>query len=1003
MGGLFLKLLNMSITASWIVVAVVLLRVILKKAPKWIRCILWGIVGLRLIWPFSFESVVSLIPSAETVSKDAHVARPDIQTGVSVVDEQINSYLGSSYYEGVTVPTDHFSNSMDWLGLIWLVGLIVMLVYMAVSFLLLYRKVWISLHYVDNIYLCDGIQSPFILGMLRPRIYIPSGMEEEQISYVLDHEKAHLKRRDHYWKPLGFALLSVYWFNPMMWVAYILLCRDIELACDEKAIQKMTAVEKKGYSEALVACSMQRRMVMACPLAFGEVNVKKRIQSVLRYKKPAFWVIAVALFLCGAALVCFLTNPTKRTLKNIEDRTLSNTFKNTVSVMLGNGESYRAIEKTDEKMLKELADIEIAEVAFNQDRSETRDRSHTLVLRTKSDCELTIYSYIKGTYISFNHDYSLVWVNDGVKPTLSYRVQEPEKAERIFMVFSDSLPRNDVFSYNTAAEWGGGSFKLEDGILYAKGKDANGFLGDDPAAYYTEWSKIRNVEADNIVHLEVCGGTLIYMTEDGEVFGMGYTEGVFTEEAYSAVDERAYIKQPRLLMKDCRYVSLGNGFVLMLKQDDSLWFMGSSKNGQGTQVTARIGTPMQIAREVSFAKAFGYTSSWLTKNRELYLCGDNSHGQIGTGEVGCGFPTLYRDIVETPYLALADCVGFSVDSDSAITATKADGRVYTWGNGNAFEASAETNRIKNAVREDVKAYYTALYSGADAVPKLILPLKKACKTLIEKRYAYDVQVPQWVGIKEITNPAVSVTEQATVGPYCIYEVEMRLSFLYAEDGAVGKVTRKMQIAVDTTDEAVLADWHERNSYYEMELRGVTDLKDPACLLENSDISYDNAPIEVEWPAEYLPMNIKPPAVDGRVFTYSNPNVSGRDLMGFMSLIYYDQSSGDYVNNIEGWGNDCVEKAEFTRDYLKIFFAEGTVLDGLMFKIGGSVRVNSYVQKRLTDTGEPTYYVKSKRDFSYEASDSYFKKENGRDIMLLCFDKPLTEPISSLEIQWGKID
>ncbi len=1003
MGDLLLKLVNMSITASWIVPVVVLLRFVLKRAPKWINCVLWGIVGLRLVLPFSLESVLSLIPSAETISNNVHIARPDIQTGVAIVDEQINEYLGGTYFEGVSVPTNHFSNIMELLSVLWVIGIFVMMMYIVVSYLMLYRKVRVSLKYFDNVYFCDYIDSPFILGSIKPRIYLPSGMAEEQILYVIDHEKAHLKRRDHLWKPLGFVLLSVYWFNPMMWVAYILLCRDIELACDEKAIKGMNNAEKKGYSEALVACSLQRRMVMACPLAFGEVNVKNRIKSVLNYKKPAFWVIIVAVLICVAATACLLTNPTKSKLKNMEGLTLSDTIGNTVAIMFGNGESYRAADRVDRKLLQELADIEISDIAFNKDRSEERDRSHTLILRTESDCVPTIDSYIKGTYCCFNSDFSLVWVNNGVKPTLSYKVYEPETAERIFAALTDSAKNVESFSYNTSAEWGGGFFQIRDGILYAKGKDTNGLLGEDHTAYYDEWTAIRNVESTNIVHLEVCGGTLVYMTEDGDVFGMGSSEGVFAEEAYSATDDRAYVRVPRLLMEDCKYASLGTGFVLLLKNDGTLWFTGASKNGQGATVSARIEKPIQIAENIVFTKAFGYTSSWITESGALYLCGDNSYGQIGNGEGGSGFPTLYQDIVATPYRALTDCIGFSVDGTSAVKATTADGTVHTWGNGTESATVAELNRIKSSVKEDVKAYYTALYSSVDDLPEFTLPMKAVCKEFIEKRYRYDLQIPKWVGIAEITGISVSVVGQTAVSRYYVFDVEMNLSFNYAQIEESGRVKCEIQVAVDMDEKGMIADWHERISRYEKEVRGVTDLTDPACLLENSDISYEKAPVEVEWPGEYLPLNIDPPSIKGRKFTYSNPNVSGRDLMGFMALIYYDEESGTYVNNIEGWGNDCVEKAEFTSDYLKIYFAENTTLDVLMYRIGGNIRINSYAQKRLTDTGGPCYHIKSKQDFYYEASESYFAKENGRDTMTLKFDAAVTEPISSIDIEWGKID
>ncbi len=309
MTAIFLKMVNMSIVAGWLVLAVILLRFALKKAPKWIRCLLWGIVALRLIMPFSFESIFSLIPSTETIDTTTYQARPYIQTGVSIVDNNINEYLGSHYFEGVTVPSNHFSHILTILSIIWLTGMIAMLFYSFISYYRLYRKVQASLRHGDNIYFCDYIDSPFILGILRPGIYLPSGLSKEQVNYVITHENAHLKRKDHLWKPLGFALLGIYWFQPILWAAYMLFCRDIEQACDEKVIKDMSSDAKRGYSEALVACSVQRRMIMVCPLAFGELNIKDRVKSVLNYKKPAFRLVAIAITACIIMAVCFLTDP----------------------------------------------------------------------------------------------------------------------------------------------------------------------------------------------------------------------------------------------------------------------------------------------------------------------------------------------------------------------------------------------------------------------------------------------------------------------------------------------------------------------------------------------------------------------------------------------------------------------------------------------------------------------------------------------------------------------
>ncbi len=310
MTDLFISLFNMSITASWLVLAVIVLRFLLKKAPKWINAVLWAFVGFRLICPFSFESIFSIIPSTDTIPQNiANGPSFDVHTGINIVDNQVNDYLGSHYYEGVTVPIDTGFTAVNVFTVLWLIGIVAMLVYSCVSFIRLNAKVREGVVLKDNIWLCDRIDTPFILGLFKPRIFLPSGMAERDMEYVIAHEKAHLKRRDHWWKPLGFILLTVYWFNPVMWLAYILLCRDIELACDEKVLKEMGADIKKSYSEALINCSVSRRTISACPLAFGETGVKGRIKSVLSYKKPALWIIIISVISCIVVAVCFLTNP----------------------------------------------------------------------------------------------------------------------------------------------------------------------------------------------------------------------------------------------------------------------------------------------------------------------------------------------------------------------------------------------------------------------------------------------------------------------------------------------------------------------------------------------------------------------------------------------------------------------------------------------------------------------------------------------------------------------
>lgn len=310
MENLFLFLLNNSITAGYLVLAVLLLRPLLKSAPKYIRCVLWSFVGLRLVLPFSVESIFSLIPSSEPIPQEIlYEAQPTIHTGISFVNSTVNPILSESMAPqvGNSVNPMQVATAIAWN--VWLLGVIALVVYATVSYIRLRKNLREAVREQDNIWLCDRIPSPFLLGIFKPKIYLPSALPEADREYVIAHEKAHIRRKDHWWKPLGFLLLTVYWFNPLMWVGYIFLCRDIEFACDEKVIRELGTDSRQHYSEALIHASVSRKIISACPVAFGEEGVKGRIKSVLNYKKPAFWIILISLLVCTAVAVCFLTNP----------------------------------------------------------------------------------------------------------------------------------------------------------------------------------------------------------------------------------------------------------------------------------------------------------------------------------------------------------------------------------------------------------------------------------------------------------------------------------------------------------------------------------------------------------------------------------------------------------------------------------------------------------------------------------------------------------------------
>ena len=316
MNELFLKIINMSISASWLVLAVLILRLVLKKAPKWVNVLLWGIVAIRLICSFSFESALSLIPSAETIPLNIGMdTTPTINSGINAINSAVNPIISQSNTPMAGASVNPLQITIGIYEYIWIFGMIALALYTAISYWRLSRKVDTAVRYKDNIFQSENVNSPFVLGIIKPRIYLPFNMNGQDLEYVVAHEQAHIRRKDHLWKPLGFLLLTIHWFNPLMWLAYVLLCRDIELACDEKVIKELGNEQRADYTQALVSCSVNRRMIAACPLAFGEVGVKERVKSVMNYKKPAFWIVILASISCAAVAVCFLTNPvTKNTI-----------------------------------------------------------------------------------------------------------------------------------------------------------------------------------------------------------------------------------------------------------------------------------------------------------------------------------------------------------------------------------------------------------------------------------------------------------------------------------------------------------------------------------------------------------------------------------------------------------------------------------------------------------------------------------------------------------------
>ncbi len=451
MDAVFLNLVNISITASYIAIAVTVFRFLLKKAPKKYTCILWLLVALRLILPvsditwFSFTSRFSLIPETEVLPKDLiNPASPQfhVQIGIDAIDRNINNYLDNRYSEGVTVPSDTGERLMTVFGCIWIAVFTAILLYSIGSYIYFRKKTMASIHVKENIFICDYISTPFILGMVRPRILLPSALSEEESQYILAHEKAHLKRLDYVWKPIGLLLLAVHWFNPIMWISYILFCRDIELACDEYVIKNMNAEDKKTYSTVLLKFSIPKKLLSAYPLAFGEIGVKKRIKAVLKYKKPAVITSILAVILCIVTALCFLANPKKTTLIEEFDELQSSDI---YSIDFDDGNVFSTTENESyiETIMDELNEIEMGRIPFKTTNYNVEYKTIVLYDSDSKSYE-SIDESDKYWEFNFNSECNEVWIGDGKNFSAIYKIYNPEKVLKLF----ESIEKNNNIKSN---------------------------------------------------------------------------------------------------------------------------------------------------------------------------------------------------------------------------------------------------------------------------------------------------------------------------------------------------------------------------------------------------------------------------------------------------------------------------------------------------------------------------------------------------------------------------
>lgn len=476
MEAVFLKLLNMSITASWLVFAVFLLRILFQKAPKFVSMLLWALVGIRLVCPFSLKSILSVIPNPEPVPSEILTAEhPVIQSGISAVNETMNPVLSETFAPSAETGASPLGSLAFIASVLWLCGIGVLLLYTAVSYRRIHKSVREAALYQGNVWLCDRIDTPFIFGVLRPRVFLPSDIEKADLPYVLAHEQAHLKRRDHLWKPLGFLLLTVYWFNPVLWVAYILFCKDMELACDERVLRTLGAACKKPYSNALINCSVPRKRISACPLAFGETGVKERVRSVLNYKKPAFWLAAVAVVAVAVAALVFLTNPATENVQTLADITQS-------SALFDNVETLKLVEEKGETTAPAaqtqtiLSDLQATEISVDPVSGNlTQESAIKFVLQ---------YDDASEQAICFSNTFDEVWLKDGI----AYKVMDPDSAKRILETVRTSAVAESPTATETLPvpvslpEYKPGSVKLE-----PQDQDEFSFERKYRLAYYRIW------------------------------------------------------------------------------------------------------------------------------------------------------------------------------------------------------------------------------------------------------------------------------------------------------------------------------------------------------------------------------------------------------------------------------------------------------------------------------------------------------------------------------------
>ena len=437
------RLLNMSLTASIAIVLLILLRFVLKKAPKVISYALWGIVLFRLLCPVSIGSTFSAFNLFETPTEDSgfitsvieyvptdivHTEYPSVVVPVPGVSDAINEALPQGEEQLRADPLEALVSIATY---VWMAGVLGMGIYSVMSYVQLRRELRVVVPLRENIFIADDIKSPFVVGLFRPKIYLPCNLGEQEQEYIILHEKHHIKRLDHVMKALAFMALAIHWFNPLVWVAFILAGKDMEMSCDEAVIRQVGSDVRADYSASLLTLATGRRIIAGTPLAFGEGDTKGRIHNLSKWKKPAVWIVILSVILCVVLAVCLITNPVNGMhLYEIDDsRNYSDLLQERESITLKSFGKETAVADM-EGLLKALDEVKVGRTAIPS-RSEDRDSSHQIILDGR-------------TYINFSWDYTRVWIDNRVKPTYTYIVTNPLAVSQLFKAYGDGNESSEI-------------------------------------------------------------------------------------------------------------------------------------------------------------------------------------------------------------------------------------------------------------------------------------------------------------------------------------------------------------------------------------------------------------------------------------------------------------------------------------------------------------------------------------------------------------------------------